>query len=261
MLDSSPSVRKVWAPAVVAGVLMLLAPASGAFATDCQSALDGSSGFTALANAASTTQTKGVVEWDGEVLKFHTSLSGVVTISATGSTSQGSLYTDGSSSPHPLVDSASIGTSQPELTAIVDAGDHCVQLAPDPGGSGDIELTVSFVDVCHLGTPDDHGNSFLCATPITVDGDAASGVIDSEDDVDIFVFTLTSSATVNIYSTLRWEAGGTLYDGSGTLITSDNTDFSEPNFSITQSLSAGTYYVKVTGGDGAIYQLNVTTGP
>jgi hypothetical protein len=254
---------------------MLLASASGAFATDCQSALDGTSGFTALANAGSTSVNAGVVEWDGEVLKFHTSLSGVVTISATGSTSQGSLYTDGTSSStsqgslytdgtsstHPLVDSASVGTSQQALTAIVDAGDHCVQLAPGPGASGDVELTVSFVDVCHLGTPDDHGNSFLCATPITVDGSAASGVIDSEDDVDIFVFTLTSSATVNIYSALRWEAGGTLYDGSGTLITSDNTDFSEPNFSITQSLSAGTYYVKVTGGDGASYQLNVTTGP
>jgi hypothetical protein len=262
--DSSPSVRMAWAPTVVAGFLMLIAPASGAFATDCQSALDSSSGFTALANAASTTQTSGVVEWDGEVLKFHTSLSGVVTISATGSTSEGSLYTDGSSSPHPLVDSASVGTNQQALTAIVGAGDHCVQLAPDSGASGDIELTVSFVDACHLGTPDDHGNSFLCATPITVDGSPASGEItstESEDDVDMFVFTLTSSATVNIYSTGRYEAGGSLYDGSGALITSDNTDWSEPNFSITQSLSAGTYYIKVTGGDGALYELNVTTGP
>jgi hypothetical protein len=261
VLDSHPSVHKPLAPAVVAGILMLIASASGAFATDCQSALDGSSGFTALANGGSTATTNAVIEWDGEVLKFHTSLSGVVTISATGSTSQGSLYTDGSSSTHPLVDSASVGTSQQALTAIVDAGDHCVQLAPDPGGSGDIELTVSFVDVCHLGTPDDHGNSFLCATPITVDGSAASGEIEGEDDVDMFVFTLTSSATVNIYSTGRWEAGGTLYNGSGTLITSDNTDFSEPNFLITQSLSAGTYYVKVTGGDGATYGLSVTTGP
>ncbi len=266
MLTYNASVRKPLVPAVFAGLLMLIATASGAFAQseDCQSALDGSSGFTTLSNAASTSQTKGVIEWDGEVLKVRTNLSGVLTISATGSTSQGSLYTDGSSETHPLVDSASIGTSQQELTAIVGAGDHCVQLAPGPGASGDIELSATFVDVCHLGTPDDHGNSFVCATPITVDGSPDSGEITSTetvDDVDMFVFTLSSSATVAIASTGGEYVGGSLYDSGGSLIASDNTDWSGSNFSITQPLSAGTYYVKVTGPDDSSYGLGVATVP
>jgi hypothetical protein len=263
MFASNPSIRKALSPALFAG-LLVLAAASGALAQseDCQSALDGSSGFTMLANTDSTSKTKGVIEWDGEVLKVRTDLSGVLTISATGSTTQGSLYTDGSSETHPLVDSASIGTSQQELTAIVGAGDHCVQLAPGPGASGDIELTASFVDVCHLGTPDDHGNSLLCATPITVGGSPASGEItstESLDDVDMFVFTLSSSATVTVASTGGEQVGGSLYDGSGSLIASDNTGWSGSNFSITQSLSAGTYYVKVTGPDDSSYGLSVST--
>src|SRR5947199_5077606 len=105
MIDSKPSVRKALSPAVFAGLLMLVAAASGvpAQATDCQSALDGSSGFTTVGNGGSTSQTAGVVEWDGEVLKLGTNTSGVLTIGASGSRSRASLYTEGSSSTHPVV--------------------------------------------------------------------------------------------------------------------------------------------------------------
>jgi hypothetical protein len=75
------------------------------------------------------------------------------------------------------------------------------------------------------------------------------------------VFTLTSSATVTIASTGGGYVGGSLYDGSGTPVTSDNTDWSAANFSITQSLSAGTYYIEVTGPDSATYGLSVTSTP
>jgi hypothetical protein len=266
VLYSYPSVRKAWVPAVFAGVLMLVASASGVLAqsTDCQTELGTSSGFTTLGNGGSTSQTAGVVEWDGEVLKLGTNTSGVLTINASGSRSRGSLYTQGSSTPHPLVNRANIGTSQRDLKVVVPAGHHCIELTPGPGASGDITLTVSFVDSCHLGTPDDHGDSFLCATPITVGGSSASGEITSTssvDDVDMFVLTLTSSATVTIASSGGGYVGGSLYDGSGSLITSDNTGWSAANFSITQSLSAGTYYIEVTGPDSATYGLSVTSGP
>lgn len=266
MIDSKSSVRKALSPPVFAGLLMLVATFSGvpAQATDCQSALDGSSGFTNLGNGGSTSQTAGVVEWDGEVLKLGTNTSGVLTISASGSRAKGSLYTEGASSTHPLVGRANIGNNQRELKVVVPAGHHCIELTPGPGASGDIELSASFVDVCHLGTPDDHGDSFLCATPITVGGSSASGEItstESVDDSDMFVFTLTSSATVTIASTGGEYVGGSLYDGSGSLVTSDNTGWSASNFSITQSLSAGTYYIEVTGPDASTYGLGVTSTP
>lgn len=266
MIHSNASVRKAFVPVVFAGFQLLLATASGVHAqTDCQTELGTSSGFTTLGNGGSTSQTAGVVEWDGEVLKLGTNTSGVLTINASnasGSRSRGSLYTQGSSTPHPLVNRANIGTSQRDLKVVVPAGHHCIELSPGPGASGDITLTASFVDSCHLGTPDDHGDSFLCATAITVGGSSASGEITSTgsvDDVDIFVFTLSSSATVTIASTGGEYVGGSLYDGSGTLITSDNTGWSATNFSISQSLSAGTYYVEVTGPDAATYGLSVTS--
>jgi hypothetical protein len=264
MIDSNASVRKALSPAVFAGLLVLVAAASGvpAQATDCQSALDGSSGFTTVGNGGSTSQTAGVVEWDGEVLKLGTNTSGVLTIGASGSRSRASLYTEGSSSTHPVVGRANVGNNQRELKVVIPAGHHCIELTPGPGASGDVEVIASFVDVCHLGTPDDHGDSFLCATPITVGGSPASGEItstESVDDSDMFVFTLTSSATVTIASSGGEYAGGSLYDGSGSLITSDNTGWSASNFSITQSLSAGTYYIEVTGADASSYGLSVST--
>jgi len=259
-------VRKAFVPIVLAGFLMLPASVSRVFAqsTDCQTELGTSSGFPTLGNGGSTSQTAGVVEWDGEVLKLGTNTSGVLTISASGSRSKGTLYTEGSSSTHPLVGRANIGTNQRELKVVVPAGHHCIELSPGPGASGDVEVIASFVDVCHLGTPDDHGDSFLCATPITVGGSAASGEITSSssvDDADMLVFTLTSSATVTVASTGGEYVGGSLYDGSGSLITSDNTGWSASSFSITQSLSAGTYYIEVTGPDASSYGLSVTSTP
>jgi hypothetical protein len=262
VINAFTFVRKAFTPVLVLGILMLSTSASRVLAQseDCQSALESSSGFTTLVNGDSTSQTNSVVEWDGEVIKIRTSAPGVLTITATGDASQGSLYTDGSSSTHPLVDSATVGTSQRELTAVVGSGDHCIQVAPGSGASGDIELTASFEDVCHLGTPDDHGDSFLCATPVTVGGSAVSGGIDSStvEDSDMFTFELSSSATVTIASTGNGEDGGRLYGAGGSLIDSSNTDGASANFQIVQSLSAGRCYVRVTGPDESTYSVSVS---
>ncbi len=264
MRDQNPSIRKAFVSTVFAGFLLLFAAVSSVHAqsTDCQTELDGTSGFTTLSNGASTSQTNSVVEWDGEVLKLQTNSPGVITLSATGSGSQGSLYTAGSGETHPLLDSSTLGASQRDLKTVVGAGYHCVELAPDSGATGDIQLVASFQSVCPLGSSDDHGDSFLCATPITVDGDAISGEITSSggvDDVDMFVFTLSSSATVTIASTGDGEDGGRLYDSTGSVIASDNTGWSSSNFSITQSLAAGTYYVQVSGPNSSSYEVSVST--
>jgi hypothetical protein len=255
-------IRKGFVSVLVAGFLMSSISASRAFAQseDCQSALDGTSGFTALGNGDSTSQTESVVEWDGEVIKVHTSMPGVLTISATGDDAQGSLYTDGSSSTHPLVDSATVGTSQRDLTAVVGSGDHCIQVAPGTGASGDIEVTASFQDACHLDSTDDHGDSFLCATPITVGGSSISGEIDSStvEDSDMFTFELSGSATVTVASSGDEQVGGRLYGADGSLIASSNTGWTSDNFQIVQSLSAGRYYVRVTGPDTSTYSVSVS---
>ncbi len=262
MINSFSLVRKTFAPVFVLGFLILPISASRLLAQseDCQSALDGSSGYTSLANGDTAMQTDGVVEWDGEVIKLHTDMPGVLTISAVGDDSQGALYTNGSSTPHPLVDSAIIGTNQGVLTTMVSAGNHCIELAPGTGASGDVEVEVSFEDMCHYLSWDDHGDSFLCATAITVGGSSRSGVINSgtSSDSDMFTFVLSSSATVTIASTGSGNVGGDLYDASGTLIASDNSGWSSANFQIIRSLSAGRYYVRIKGVTSSIYSLSAS---
>jgi hypothetical protein len=242
--------------------ILLLTHAGRAVAQDCQSALESSSGATALANGSTTTSSKGVDEWDGEVIKLATDLPGVIEISGTGDDAEDSLYTMGSTSPHPLVDSATLATGTRTLRAVVPAGVHCIQVAPSEDATGDYEVSATFTDACHLNDTDDHGDSFLCATPIAVGG-SDSGEITSgtTTDVDMFSFVVTSTTTITVASTGTGHVTGNLYDSGGALLASDNTDECTANFSIIQSLDAGTYYVQVSGANESSYGITVSAAP
>jgi hypothetical protein len=254
--------RSLTTACITVFAIFLLTHAGRASAQDCQSALASSSGATALANGTTTTSTKGVDEWDGEVIKIATTLPGVIEIAGTGDDAEDSLYTTGSTSPHPLVDSATLATGTRTLRAVVPAGTHCIQVAPSEDASGDYEVSATFTDVCHLSDTDDHGDSFTCATPIAVDG-SDSGEITSgtTTDVDMFSFVVTSSATITVASTGTGYVTGNLYDSGGALLASDNTDESAANFSITQALDPGTYYVQVSGADESSYGISVSAAP
>ena len=184
-------------------------------AQDCQTALGSSMAAVSLTNGTTTSKSKGVDEWDGDVLKVHTPLPGVLVIEGTGDGAQNSLYTEGSSGSHPLVDSAYVGTGLGELEAVIPAGDHCIQVAPGLNAAGDFEVEATFIDACHLGETDDHGGSFLCATPVEVDAEDPTGgeitLPSSGNDYDMFTFVLTSAATIGIES-----AGDTDVAGAST---------------------------------------------
>ncbi len=228
--------------------------------TDCPTALGSSSGFTVLDNGNSATQQRKVDEWEGEVIRFTTILPGVLTIEGDGPGLQSALYTDGGSGPS-VLDSAQVGTSLPGLQVIVPAGDHCIQVTPGVG-EDDFEIQAAFTDVCHLGDVDDHGDSLLCATPLTLDGDSVSGQISSSSttDIDRFKFHLASPTNVVIASTGSTDVEATLYEADGTLVSSDDDSGTGDNFQITESLSAGWYYFRVKGTNGS-YSVSVTTAP
>jgi hypothetical protein len=240
----------------------LLTHASPAAAQGCQSALESSTGAVPLSNAASTGNSRGVDEWDVEVVKFSTNLPGVIEIAGTGDDAQDSLYTAGSTETHPLIDSATLATGSRTLRALVPAGLHCIEVAPSEDATGDYEVAATFTDVCHLNDTDDHGDSFLCATPIAISG-TDSGEITSTTttDYDMFKFVVTSTATITIASTGSGHVTGTLYDGSGAFITSNNTDELAANFSVVRSLGAGTYYVQVSGANESSYGIGVSAAP
>jgi hypothetical protein len=256
---------------LVIGVALLAISAFGAMppasAQDCQTAL-GSSSVTAVAltNGSTTTKTNGVDEWDGDILKLSTQRPGVLVIQGLGDGAQNSLYTEGSGSSHPLVDSAYVGTGLGELQVVIPAGDHCIQVAPGPNATGDFEIQATFTDACHLGETDDHGGSFLCATPMNVDAqDPTRGeitVLSSGSDYDMFTFALTSTTTVAIESSGDTDVAASLYDASGALLDWDDNSGTSPNFQIVRSLDAGQYYVRVQGvNDTGAYELSVSSVP
>jgi outer membrane lipoprotein-sorting protein len=241
--------------------LSMIGDASPAAAQGCQSALDSSTGYTALTNATTATRTKTVDEWDDDVLKITTQRPGVITIESTGPGAQNSVYTDGSTLSHPLVDSAYQGTGLGDLEVIVPPGNHCIQVAPSTTGSATIAIAATFVDACHLGDIDDYGDSFLCAEPIAIDG-SANGVISvpgTTSDYDVFTFSLSSAATLTLESSGSTDVAGSLYDDDGVLLESNDNGGSSPNFRIVRSLSAGRYYLRVQGvSDDGSYSLSVT---
>ncbi len=235
-------------------------------AQDCQAALGGSTEAVSLATGGFTTKSKDVDEWNGDILKIRTALPGVLVIEGTGDGAQSSLYTEGSTGSDPLVDSAYVGTGLGELQAVIPAGDHCIQVAPGLGATGNFEVEATFTDACHLGETDDHGGSFLCASPIEVDAeDPASGEItvpSSGNDYDMFTFVLTSTATVDVESSGDTNVAASLYDANGMLLETDDDDGADANFQIVRSLNPGHYYVRVEGvNDTGDYELSVSSVP
>jgi hypothetical protein len=248
VFHSSTFARNAFLSISSAASILALTAALPAHAGDCQTALGSSTGYVSLSTGTSTSSQKGVDEWEGEVVKLTTSLPGVLTISGTGVKSQNSLYSAAASGTHPRIDSAKLGSNVRAWQAVVRAGNHCIQVAPPTGATGNYTVSVFFTDVCHLGDLDDHGDSFLCATSLTVGGSSVSGEITSSTstaDGDVFSFDLSSSATVTIASSGSTDVTATLYDADGIEIASDDNSGSSPNFQIVESLSAGRYYVRV----------------
>ena len=113
------------------------------------------------------------------------------------------------------------------------------------------------------GTPAEHGGTTATATtlPLTT---RMGGMIASETDVDVFKIDLTAATGIIISTRGDLDTVGQLLDGDGMLIR-ENDEGDElqgrHNFLLWGSLQAGTYYVTVTGGDGATgsYVLETTT--
>lgn len=262
MFNHAHAVRNAFISGAALLAILIFPFESLAQTTDCATELGTSTGFTSLSSGGITSKQKNVDEWDGEVIKVRTALPGVLILEGTGPGLESSLYTDAVSGPYPLLDSAELGTSLPELQTIIPAGDHCIQVTPGIG-EDDFEVEATFIDVCHLGDVDDHGDSLLCATPMTVGGSSVSGEITSSlsiNDIDRFTFVLGSSATVVIESTGSTDVEADLYNAAGSQLDSDDDSGASDNFQITQPLAAGQYYVRVKGSNGS-YGISVATVP
>ena len=118
------------------------------------------------------------------------------------------------------------------------------------------------------GTPADHSGSRNAATDLPLNASVV-GYIDSASDDDYFRITLSGESGVFIYTTSYitdfLPTTGELQNSSGTTITSDDDDdlFRQhgQQLFLWDTLSAGTYYVKVEAPETGYYTLHTQTVP
>lgn len=99
---------------------------------------------------------------------------------------------------------------------------------------------------------DDHGDGPTTATVVAL-GAPVAGTLGGDGDVDVFRFDLVGQTQVDIRTTGQTDTTGELTDSAGMSLATDENSGSGDNFSISQDLGLGIYYVHVSGaGDYAI---------
>lgn len=255
-MSTKESVRSTSADALVQTLLLgllLAAPGLAQTPTNCEDALDASGGSTLLVHGQTASQEKRVDEWNNDIVKITVPRSGLLEISAEGASSQGALVTGGSGT-YELVDGSPVGTDHRAATAVVEGKVYCIEIEPPAGvTTGNLKVEVKFTDPCQTGQPDDHGDSFACASAVDPLSSTTSGSI-STTDHDVFTFELTSTQTLELKSTGSTDIAAKLYDEDGALVASDSDSGVDSNFDLSQSLVAGRYYLRVeseNGGSGS----------
>lgn len=198
-------------------------------------------------------------DWDNDVLNLTLDQPGVLHVQARGTDFTGSSGSEdvcggGSRSIGSLFSQTSGSHSIP-----LRAGDYTFDI--DPHGVATwvrYRLKVRLLDDCSGVAGDDHGDMLLCATEMclstSTDGNVGSY---TGGDVDYLSFVLSSSETVTVESSGSTDVVGELYDEDGTLLAEDDDSGSGDNFSFTESLAAGRYFVRVTGYGGATGDYSV----
>lgn len=245
--------------ALLVASFLSIAPAQAQ--NPCEAALQSSEDVLDLDPSSPVTIEQGVSEWDSDILKIRATRAGLLSLGAEGSEADGSLQTLGASGLH-LVNGAPLRPEHPLLTVVAAGEVYCLRVAPRPGAEGPLEVQMELVDLCRLGpSPDDHGDSFACATAIQT-GDEPSGSI-SGGDRDVFAFSLDTEESVEIQSDGGIDTSGRLYDETGSLLGSDDDGGQGLGFLMSTTLPAGRYFVRVESSHGATgaYTLSLDQVP
>lgn len=92
---------------------------------------------------------------------------------------------------------------------------------------------------------DDHGDTRFASTRLTY-GVSTDGNIASSEDVDMFRLDLQGTAELLIFTTRDVDTVGVFYDSEGNELARDDDGGREMNFSISQTVDGGVYYVGVS---------------
>ena len=223
-------------------------------AADCAAALQVSGGGVSLTDTATTTATKKVDEWDGDILKLSVSRPGVLVVSGEGPAVQGSLYAADPSSGSPLLeDGGQLGTAYRPLTMVVPPGEHCVQVTPPPVPPA----TSACVPPFSTSAAWDRRTTTATASsvPRRSPRERPSRERSRAADQDVFSFELTAAGSVTITLTGPEDLAASLHGEDGTLLAADARG--------RRTLGAGRYFVRIeTGtGEGGTYEIGVSVSP
>jgi len=245
---------------IASALFLSLAPAQAQ--NPCEAALQSSEDVLDLDPSSPVSIEQGVAEWDSEILKIRSAQTGLLALSVeSGPGAEGSLYARGASGVR-LVNGAPLRPERPLLTAVAPGEVYCLRVALRSGADGALRVKIEFVDLCRLGPlPDDHGDSFACATSVHP-GDRPTGSI-AGGDRDVFAFSLEIGETVEVQSDGGTEISGRLYDETGTLLDSDDDSGPGLGFLMSRTLPAGRYFVRVESANGAAgaYTLSLDQVP
>ena len=140
-------------------------------------------------------------------------------------------------------------------------GTHTAELVVSNNDADENPYNVTLTGVgTSTSSGDDHGDSTLTATRVAVPSSTA-GSLGSDNDRDVFQFTLAQTATVIIRTTGSVDTFGTLVNATGRVMAEQDDYGSDLNFRIRRSLSAGTYFIAVEGYEGTergAYRLEIS---
>ncbi|MEM9598100.1 MAG: hypothetical protein AAGD06_27810 [Acidobacteriota bacterium] len=203
--------------------------------------------------------------WDCDVLSDPTTDPLVVVVEADGAMLRSTLYDGSTCEPQARLAEGVLGDGA-KIGAVFHPGDHrlvfdSLETTPTP-----YTLDVEHFDLCQGGEQDDHADTALCATSISL-GSQTTGVLDNAygDDEDRFTFRLEQRTVValdvsgsGLHMVLEDADGQRLSPWDGCLDSSY----------LVRDLGPGRYGVRVVagashiGGDGtSAYTLSVTTIP
>ena len=155
----------------------------------------------------------------------------------------------------PLGDDIRFGANRTELQCLPDnptlgrasaaPRTHTTPHARAPARQLGVALLAGLLAVGASAQTDDHGDDRASATRVELPSETA-GEIDPGDDEDWFRFEVAASTDVVAETTGTLDTYGALYDADGNALAVDDDLGGGFNFSITHTLDAGTYYVRVT---------------
>ncbi|MCB4751174.1 MAG: pre-peptidase C-terminal domain-containing protein, partial [Sulfurovum sp.] len=176
------------------------------------------------------------VAGDEDYFKIVIPSAGTLTVKTTGSTDTYGYLLDASNSEIESNDDGGLDRNFQISKFITTAGTYYVKVKHHSATeTGPYSLVVHF---------DDHNNTQDGATPINPTS-TTPGSFEIAGDKDWFKIVISRAGVLEVETTGRIDTNGTLYDASGTQIASNENSGTGNNFKITQTVTAGTYYVKV----------------